>query len=321
MKVKTYKTIKIDEAIRSLDGSILQLTTRIGFEDITYQLPFDDLSIEDMMAVSKFEEGTDRLILRFTKSNEFVDLQTIPLAALNIFKPVLFDEIKVEPLHLVELDFNDQQFYIQKEGFSVIVAPTGSGKTYNVIKNLKTLTRNFDVVLYLNLEITDNDVKMRTQKIYGPNIEFENLFLATTTSMKDITSFVGNKSACVIIDNIDNFIGGGINAFDIQNKFVNEFDRWAKEKGNLGIFLSQFVKEAGRETILKENKATKIKEIDPAITYNQLSGVAQISRLSRSVVMVYYDYDENISYFRVLKKGSGKFANELTPEDELQCLR
>ena len=105
-----------------------------------------------------------------------------------------------------------------------------------------------------------------------------------------------------------------------KNSFVNKFDRWAKEKAISDYFLTQFVKENGRDPILKENKVSGGMEIDRSITFNQLSGVAQIARLSRSVIMTYYDFDNDKSYLKVLKKGVGKFENELDREDLLNII-
>ena len=273
------------------------------------------------------------LILKYTigARNSFVfqDLDLELKETIEIFKPKQLNQIPYEKPRYVPIDVGQQKFYVQREGFTVIVSPTGGGKTYTAIKNLDTLSKNFHAVLYLNLEIPDRDILARAILYLKDRDKIaDNIFVANSIKVNDLKGWVNSlttfekdeygetiyqeKSICVIIDNIDNLVSSGDSAFETQLNFITEFDSWAKEDGHLGIFLSQFVKEGARNGILKKDPDGG-KMIDPDISHNQLSGVKQIATLSRSVIMTYFDGSSN--YVKILKKGSGKFENELNAED------
>ena len=70
---------------------------------------------------------------------------------------------------------------IQKNGFLVYCAPTGQGKTWFALSNLEGLGSQFDHLLYINLELSVDDIKNRCDAM-GVNIP-DNLYVAPFESV------------------------------------------------------------------------------------------------------------------------------------------
>jgi hypothetical protein len=188
---------------------------------------------------------------------------------------------------------------IQKNGFLVYCAPTGQGKTWFALSNLEGLASQFDVVLYINLELSVDDIKNRCL-----NMKMEippNVFVAPFESVDVITEWCeGKGSVAMIIDNIDNLVGGGDDPFGEQLEFIKKLDRFLKDFNHHALVLTQLVKEANIQLLGKDG------EINDAITTNILSGVKQLSYLSRSVMMTAYSPEKNTYVYKMLKVGSAK---------------
>lgn len=188
---------------------------------------------------------------------------------------------------------------IQKNGFLVYCAPTGQGKTWFALSNLEGLSAQFDTLLYINLELSVDDIKNRCDAM-GVNIP-ENLYVAPFESVDAITEWCeGRGSVMMIVDNIDNLVGGGDDPFGEQLEFIKKLDRYLKDFNHHALVLTQLVKESNIQLLGKDG------EINDAITTNILSGVKQLSYLSRSVMMTAYSPEKNTYVYKMLKVGSAK---------------
>ena len=193
---------------------------------------------------------------------------------------------------------------IQKNGFLVYCAPTGQGKTWFALSNLEGLSTQFDTLLYINLELSVDDIKNRCDAM-GVNIP-ENLYVAPFESVDAITEWCeGRGSVAMIVDNIDNLVGGGDDPFGEQLEFIKKLDRYLKDFNHHALVLTQLVKETNIQLLGKDG------EINDAITTNILSGVKQLSYLSRSVMMTAYSPEKNTYVYKMLKVGSAKNAQNL----------
>ena len=110
----------------------------------------------------------------------------------------------------------------------------------------------------------------------------------------------GRGSVAIIIDNIDNLVGGGDDPFGEQLEFIKKLDRFLKDENHHALVLTQLVKEANIQVLGKDG------EINDGITTNILSGVKQLSYLSRSVMMTAYSPERNTYVYKMLKVGSAR---------------
>ncbi len=188
---------------------------------------------------------------------------------------------------------------IQKNGFLVYCAPTGQGKTWFALSNIEGLGSQFDHILYINLELSVDDIKNRCDAM-GVNIP-ENLYVAPFESADVIQEWCeGKGSVMMIVDNIDNLVGGGDDPFGEQLEFIKKLDRFLKDFNHHALVLTQLVKESNIQLLGKDG------EINDAITTNILSGVKQLSYLSRSVMMTAYSPEKKTYVYKMLKVGSAK---------------
>lgn len=188
---------------------------------------------------------------------------------------------------------------IQKNGFLVYCAPTGQGKTYFALSNLSTLGSQFDTLLYINLELSIDDIKNRCIQM---EVEIpDNLYVAPLENVDVIQEWCEDRgSVAIIIDNIDNLVGGGDDPFGEQLEFIKKLDRFLKDENHHALVLTQLVKEANIQVLGKDG------EINDGITTNILSGVKQLSYLSRSVMMTAYSPERNTYVYKMLKVGSAR---------------
>ena len=188
---------------------------------------------------------------------------------------------------------------IQKNGFMVYCAPTGGGKTYFAIDNLEKLSRQFDTILYLNFELSIDDIFNRCKK-HGVNIP-TNLYVSPIESVEVIEQWALNRgSCCFIVDNIDNLVGGGNDPFGAQLEFIKKLDRFLKDNNHQALVLTQLVKDNNMNLLGKDG------EINDGITTNILSGVKQLSYLSRTVMMTAYSAELQTYVYKVIKVGSAR---------------
>ena len=124
----------------------------------------------------------------------------------------------------------------------LLAGDSKNGKTYFAIDNLKTLSTQFDTILYLNFELSIDDIYNRCviMKIDIP----KNLYISPLDSVDVIREWAEDKGSCMfIIDNIDNLVGGGDDPFGLQLNFIKELDRFMKDMSHHALVLTQFVKD------------------------------------------------------------------------------
>lgn len=189
---------------------------------------------------------------------------------------------------------------IQKNGFLVYCAPTGQGKTFFALTNLAGLSSQFDTLLYINLELSIDDIKNRCIEM---DIDVpHNLYVSPLDNVEVIREWAQDKgSCCFIVDNIDNLVGGGQDPFGAQLDFIKDLDRYLKDFSHHALVLTQLVKDNNTNLMGKDG------EINDGITTNILSGVKQLSYLSRSVMMTAYSPELQSYSYKILKVGSAKY--------------
>ena len=196
-------------------------------------------------------------------------------------------------------EFGMRELSVQKNGFLVYCAPTGQGKTWFALSNLEKLSTQFDTILYINLELSIDDIKNRCLAM-DINIP-HNLYVSPLESVEVIEEWAQDKGYCAfIIDNIDNLVGGGDDAYGAQLDFIKKLDRYLKDYNHHALVLTQLVKENNLNLLGKDG------EINDGITTNILSGVKQLSYLSRTVMMTAYSGEKNAYVYKMLKVGSAK---------------
>ena len=188
---------------------------------------------------------------------------------------------------------------VQKNGFFVYCAPTGQGKTWFALSNLEELSKQFDTMLYINLELSIDDIKNRCINM-GLNIP-ANLYVSPLDNVDVIEDWCKGRGTCMfVIDNIDNLVGGGQDPFGEQLDFIKKLDRFLKDFNHHALVLTQLVKENNISILGKDG------EINDGITTNILSGVKQLSFLSRSVMMTAYSSELDSYVYKILKVGSAR---------------
>jgi hypothetical protein len=128
-----------------------------------------------------------------------------------------------------------------------------------------------------------------------------NLYVSPLDNVDVIQEWAQDKgSCCFIIDNIDNLVGGGNDPFGAQLDFIKNLDRYLKDYNHHALVLTQLVKENNISLLAKDG------EINGGITTNILSGVKQLSYLSRTVMMTAYSAELQNYVYKILKVGSAK---------------
>lgn len=195
--------------------------------------------------------------------------------------------------------YANKQIHVQKNGFLVYCAPTGQGKTWFALSNLENLSKQFDALLYINLELSIDDIKNRCISM-GINIP-ANLYVAPLDNVDVIKEWSEKRGhIAFIIDNIDNLVGGGQDPFGEQLDFIKNLDRFLKDFNHHALVLTQLVKDNNMNLLGKDG------EINDGITTNILSGVKQLSFLSRTVMMTAFSPDLDSYVYKILKVGSAK---------------
>jgi len=231
-----------------------------------------------------------------------IDPESLHFNFNNYGIPVLLIDHKITITEYTKYRYYDntsRSLEVQKNGFFVYCAPTGQGKTYFALSNLEQLEQQFDTILYINLELSIDDIKNRCQDM-GIKIP-SNLYVSPLDNVEVIQEWAQDKgSCCFIIDNIDNLVGGGNDPFGAQLEFIKNMDRYLKDYNHHALVLTQLVKENNISLLGKDG------EINGGITTNILSGVKQLSYLSRTVMMTAYSAELNRYVYKILKVGSAK---------------
>ena len=266
---------------------ILVVHLHIGWQNLLKKHPCGEYRIIGNAILSKGEIKLDTITMKF-------DQYGIPVKLIH-HKIRMTDFVTYK----YKTRFANKKIKIQKNGFLVYCAPTGQGKTYFALSNLETLATQFDTMLYINFELSIDDIKNRCISM-GINIP-DNLYIAPLENVATIENWSdGRGKICFIIDNIDNLVGAGNDPFGEQLEFIKHLDRFLKDYNHHALVLTQLVKDNNMNLIAKDG------EINDGITTNILSGVKQLSYLSRSVMMTAFSPDLDAYVYKILKVGSAR---------------
>ena len=233
-----------------------------------------------------------------------LDTKSIVLETISDHGPILLHRHEYIETDYVRYSFGANELDVQRNGFLVYCAPTGQGKTYFALSNLERLSKQAEIVLYINLELSVDDIYNRVVKM-GLDIP-KNVYVAPFEQVSLIESFARNMGRMIIIvDNIDNLVGGGQDPFGEQLEFIKRLDRFLKDENHHALILTQLVKDSNISLIGKDGY------INDALNTNILSGVKQLSYLSRSVMMTAWSPPLETYDYKILKMGSGKLYEKV----------
>ena len=236
-------------------------------------------------------------------NNGKLDVKTIQLERISSDAPVQLIAHDYVPTEYVTYQYDDETIQVQRNGFLVYCAPTGGGKTYFALKNLEQLSKQFDAMLYINLELSIDDIYNRIQNM-GVAIP-ENLWVSPYEQVSLIEEWSVNQGKLLfIVDNIDNLVGSGDDPFGEQLEFIKKLDRFLKDNNHHALVLTQLVKDSNTNLLGKDGF------INDSLNTNILSGVKQLSYLARSVMMTAYSPEKGYYVYKVLKRGSA-IVNEI----------
>jgi hypothetical protein len=275
----------------------------IKYKRSLFRIKIEELSEVNQAQLNSHDSGEYNVTgSAFLKMGKIIP-ESISLTFNNYGIPVLLRSHVVRTTEYITYKYKKETgtkfIDIQKNGFLVYCAPTGQGKTWFALSNLEGLGSQFDTILYINLELSIDDIKNRCD-IMGVNIP-KNLYVAPLDNVDVIMEWCeGRGSVAFIIDNIDNLVGAGDDPFGEQLEFIKKLDRFLKDFNHHALVLTQLVKESTIQVIAKDG------EINDAITTNILSGVKQLSYLSRSVMMTAYSNEKATYVYKMLKVGSAK---------------
>jgi len=268
-----------------------------------FRILVEDLSEEAQKQLKDYDAGKYNIsgtgyLIKFT-----IDPKSLHFNFNNYGIPVKLHEHKIVPTDYIKYKYNHRfgmrEIHIQKNGFLVYCAPTGQGKTWFALSNIEGLSKQFDTLLYINLELSIDDIKNRCVEM---DIDIPtNLYVSPLDSVPVIEEWCGDKGqVCFIVDNIDNLVGGGSDPFGAQLDFIKNLDRFLKDNNHHALVLTQLVKENNIQLLGKDG------EINGPITSNILSGVKQLSYLSRTVFMTAFSAEIDSYVYKILKVGSAK---------------
>ena len=276
----------------------------INYKGSLFKILFEDLEEETQQELTLYSASEWRISGSCYLSRRDIVTSTITLSFNRYGIPVKLKNYKITPTEYVAYKFNDHACgmmttKIQKNGFLVYCAPTGQGKTFFALSNIESLGSQFDTVLYINLELSIDDIKNRCNDM---NINIpENLYVSPLDNVDVIEEWAEDKGrCCFIVDNIDNLVGGSTDAYAAQLNFIKDLDRYLKDNNHHALVLTQLVKENAINLFGKDG------EINSIITTNILSGVKQLSYLSRTVMMTAYSPELQAYVYKYLKVGSAK---------------
>ena len=266
-----------------------------------FQLPTSEFpkEVKELLAYHLFDP-TSQFVGSIVLKRGQLDYSTIKLERIKGNDPIQLSSYQVVQTEYVRYNYGTYTLNVQRNGFMVYCAPTGQGKTYFALSNITSLSKQCDTLLYINLELSVDDIYNRCMKM-GLQIP-KNLYVAPFEQVSLIETWGKNLGKVIIIvDNIDNLVGGGNDPFGEQLEFIKRLDRWLKDNNNHALVLTQLVKDSNMALFGKDGY------INPSLNTNILSGVKQLSYLSRTVLMTAYS-DELATYdYKILKMGSAYY--------------
>ena len=219
-------------------------------------------------------------------------------------QPIRLIDHVFEPINYVTYQLGPNRVKVQRDGFVVYTAPSGQGKTYFAVHNAVNLCKSFDAVLYVNLELNENDIYNR---FISYNIDIpDNLYIKRISQVSVLEQWAKTKGkVAFIVDNIDNLVSFGQDSFGAQLEFIKELDLLTKFQHHHALVLTQLVKDNANAMFDKNG------DISAGITAHSLSGVKQITDQARSVFMSAFSEKQDQYLYKILKLGSGVVLNGL----------
>ena len=266
-----------------------------------FQLPTSEFpkEVKELLAYHLFDP-TSQFVGSIVLKRGQLDYSTIKLERIKGNDPIQLSSYQVVQTEYVRYNYGTYTLNVQRNGFMVYCAPTGQGKTYFALSNITSLSKQCDTLLYINLELSVDDIYNRCMKM-GLQIP-KNLYVAPFEQVSLIETWGKNLGKVIIIvDNIDNLVGGGNDPFGEQLEFIKRLDRWLKDNNNHALVLTQLVKDSNMALFGKDGY------INPSLNTNILSGVKQLSYLSRTVLMTAYSDDLQTYDYKILKMGSAYY--------------
>lgn len=207
-----------------------------------------------------------------------------------------------KPLELLPYNVNGITYRVRKEGYTLLCAPTGGGKTFNALKNIPMLSEHFDEVLYLNYELSKQDIVNRAKKM---KVDLSKVSAWDNTNIDGVLKYVKDKKVAIIVDNIDNLVGATADTYMEQVRFIQELDRFLKNTNNHALILTQFVKDNSIKLFDSEGNFSS------EVNQNIVSGAKQISNNARSGIFAAYNPIDGEYQSTWLKRGEGKTDSDL----------
>lgn len=297
-KIIRFTTTKVDA--NGIEFIYRKNTLFIEFKELSKEI--QDLITADMFGSKKAWNCTI-----YSNSHGKMEPKTLTMEISNEnAEPIRLIDHEFEQIEYITYQLGKNKVMVQRDGYIVYTAPSGGGKTYFAIHSVPMLCKNFDYVLYVNLELNENDIY---SKFIEYNIDIpDNLYIKRISNVEILESWSKNKGkVAFIIDNIDNLIGAASHSnnqspYEIQLEFIKQLDVLTKFNNHHALVLTQLQKDGQREIIDKDG------EISSAMTYQSLSGVKQIGDQARSVFMAAYSEVHDEYKYKILKLGSGKIV-------------
>lgn len=266
-----------------------------------FRLPTKDFPQEtkDYIASHLFDP-TSQFVGSIVLKAGKMDYTSIVLERIKGNEPIKLLTYQVVETEYVRYNYGTYTLNVQRNGFIVYCAPTGQGKTYFALSNLSSLAKQCDTLLYINLELSVDDIYNRCVKM-GIQIP-PNVYVSPFEQVNLIETWGRNMGKIIIIvDNIDNLVGGGNDPFGEQLEYIKRLDRWLKDNNHHALVLTQLVKDSNMALFGKDGY------INPSLNTNILSGVKQLSYLSRTVLMTAYSEELATYDYKILKMGSAYY--------------
>ena len=284
----------------------------------TAKVSIDELSEDDLKILTEQQEAPDsyRLYVLFTytpatpKTVEKYEFQNFELEErVTVFeKPQIINlkDFKPTPIQYVFYP-STQQFeqHIQRDGIFVVAGMTGTGKTYFALKQILDQELQFDHILYLNFELTTNDIFSRLSIMSKGKLSprlLSKIDIWESRSIKDLKMYMKDKKrVLIVIDNVDYLVGTNPDdMFSYQLSYMKAVATMLKGTDNHCIALTQIIKDVSLEMF---DANGEFKFINSTI----VSGVKQITDIARSVLVV--GKNQNGVYKnKLLKVGSATHA-------------
>lgn len=295
----------VDEIVWDGEGANRKPVLRVKVKNNrTYDIPIHWLEQKEVQKISDnrryfLADLCDiRVTLLQTKEGftpkATIDIEYNDATDLGPVSLVDYDDV---PLEMLPYNINGTTYHVRREGYSLLVAPTGGGKTYNAINNINMLSTYFDEILYLNYELSKNDIVSRARQM---KVDLTKVKSWDNTNIKALLKYAEGKSIAFIVDNIDNLVGLTSDTYMSQVRFIQDLDRFLKNTNNHALILTQFVKDSTIELFNKDGTFSN------QINQNIVSGAKQISNNARSGIFAAYNPIESHYDSTWIKKGEGK---------------